>query len=373
VLSVESKEAGNISGNVSISPLLELALKGLPAMFDSGRNLFCYRLKRTREGMIKEGVSHRYTLMTLMGLFRAQQAGYRSHINVEPILENLRTNTEWINCAGDLGLYLWACSQISPVGIERILGSVDLNAAIERYSDTSDGRTMELAWLLSGLAHMRLSKAKYPTDYSDLAFKIYNLLKANQGPRGIFGHLANRGSYSGVLRGRIGTFADQVYPIYALSKFAQAYDVPDAVQAAKQCATAICGVQGPLGQWWWHYDSKTGKTLGEYPVYSVHQEAMGPMSLFALTDASGQDFTSAIYTGLNWIAGKNELNYDMRDQDHHLVWRSFYQSKSREYWSNLSGLLHMPTSPGNLNIKHECRPYELGWLLYAFAGRVHED
>jgi hypothetical protein len=32
-------------------------------------------------------------------------------------------------------------------------------------------------------------------------------------------------------------------------------------------------------------------------------------------------------------------------------------------------LLHVSTAPGNLNIKYECRPYELGWLLYAFAGR----
>jgi hypothetical protein len=26
-------------------------------------------------------------------------------------------------------------------------------------------------------------------------------------------------------------------------------------------------------------------------------------------------------------------------------------------------------TPAELRILHECRPYELGWLLYAFAGR----
>jgi hypothetical protein len=304
-----------------------------------------------------------------MGLSTAQRAGYLAPIDVDSVLENLCTAMEWMNHGGDLGLYLWTCSLIRPDNLERIIAKVNLWAVIESYPDTRERRTMELAWLLSGLSHMRIAKVPGLPDYSDLAYQTYNLLKQNQGSQGIFGHLFDRGSYVGILRGRIGSFADQVYPIYALSKFAQAYDVPDAVRAAKQCAEAICSAQGPLGQWWWHYDSRTGRTLGKYPVYSVHQEAMGPMALFALSAVSNEDFSSPIYAGLDWIAGKNELNSDMRDQAHNLIWRSFYQSKYRDYGNNVLGLLGGANSSKGLKIKYECRPYELGWLLYAFAAQ----
>ena len=64
----------------------------------------------------------------------------------------------------------------------------------------------------------------------------------------------------------------------------------EALQNSLQCANAICNLQGPLGQWWWHYDSMTGRVAERYPVYSVHQHAMAPMALFAAQDACNADF-----------------------------------------------------------------------------------
>ena len=58
-------------------------------------------------------------------------------------------------------------------------------------------------------------------DFLEDARSVYELLKKNQGPGGTFGHLAAAGSLAGALRGRIGSFADQVYPIYAFSQFAK--------------------------------------------------------------------------------------------------------------------------------------------------------
>jgi len=68
-----------------------------------------------------------------------------------------------------------------------------------------------------------------------------------------------------MLRGHIGSFADQVYPIYALARFGQAYGVQPAVEMAGRCGEAICRMQGPSGQWWWHYDTRTGKVFETYP------------------------------------------------------------------------------------------------------------
>ncbi len=266
--------------------------------------------------MIREGLSHRYTLMTLLGLYRAQTAGYQSPIEIEPVLDSLLTNLEWITSAGDLGLCLWSLLRnMSPYIGKRFL-TIDLSSAIERYSDTSERRTMELAWFLSGLSHMRLAKVQNSSDYTGLAFKTYELLKDNQGPRWcIFGHLARQGSFAGIFRARIGTFADQVYPIYALSKFAKAYDAPAAIgRGAKQCATAICRYQGPLGQWWWHYDSDERENCRRISCVFSASGSYGSDGLVRACGNDQPDFSSSIiYKGLNWITGKNELNYDMRD------------------------------------------------------------
>src|SRR5208337_2321146 len=142
---------------------------------------------------------------------------------------------------------------------------------------------------------------------TDLAVETYHRLIENQGDHGFFGHLNTKRSLAGRLRGQIGSFADQLYPIYALSKFATSFHVKEPLALALECAKAICRAQGKLGQWWWLYDSRTGRVLSRYPVYSVHQHGMAPMGLFALQEATGQNFTEAIYRGLQWVYGTNEL------------------------------------------------------------------
>jgi hypothetical protein len=235
---------------------------------------------------------------------------------------------------------------------------------------------MELAWFLSGLAHAALAGGHELPDLSDLAQKTFSLVAANQGKHGTFGHSARSRSVQGAIRGRIGSFADQVYPIYAFAKFGEAFQHRAALEQAQRCAEAICHAQGALGQWWWHYDTLTGKVLQRYPVYAVHQHGMAPFALFALADVAGLDFSRPICKGLGWIYGKNELALDLRDESSNLVWRSLYRRNAagtylRELVDFLTGIPG-PVLAGNLRIKLECRPYELGWLLYAFAGRPRD-
>lgn len=232
---------------------------------------------------------------------------------------------------------------------------------------------MEMAWFLTGLAHAQMALGQDVLGLENLAFETYRLLIDNQGPQGAFGHLAANKSVAAVFRGRVGSFADQVYPIYALTQFATAYGVQPALASAIRCAEAICKVQGPQGQWWWHYDASTGSVFQRYPVFAVHQDGMAPMALFTLGEAVGLDFSASIYKGLEWIVGNNELACDMRDTSAHLIWRSIH-SRSR-YKDHLYNVLRLVSAHSNgecsssLTINFECRPYHLGWLLYAFAGR----
>jgi hypothetical protein len=231
---------------------------------------------------------------------------------------------------------------------------------------------MELAWLLSGLAHAASIPGKRLLGLNDLAANIYRLLEGNQGSEGVFGHMSSRASLAGALRGQIGSFADQVYPVYALAKFGRILQVPSALKRAQSCAMAICRAQGPFGEWWWHYQSHSGRTLRLYPVYSVHQHGMAPMALFALGEATQVDFGEPIYKGLAWITGQNELGVDLRACSDGVVWRNLYPAnKSLTNLLDAMKFLGIPIagSSDNLRINYECRPYELGWLLYAFANR----
>ena len=143
----------------------------------------------------------------------------------------------------------------------------------------------------------------------------------------------------------------------------------EASQNAMQCASAICRLQGPLGQWWWHYDSVTGRVVERYPVYSVHQHAMAPMALFAAQEACNADFHEQIYKGLAWIRGANELQQDIQDKSSGVIWRCIRPLKSTSYFRRVFDLGGQDRTIGTLRILHECRPYEFGWLVYAFAGR----
>lgn len=130
-----------------------------------------------------------------------------------------------------------------------------------------------------------------------------------------------------------------------------------------------------MGQWWWHYDAPAGRIADGYPVFSVHQHAMGPMTLFKLGEVLHENFDEWIDKGLLWINSNNELGYEMESAADDLIWRCIYRSRR-----SLSRYVKAPfgrfpsanqhDEPHDLNVLFECRPYELGWLLYAFANRT---
>ena len=358
----------------TVNRLVDLAANGLVPMYDEQTRLFCHKLNGEGGGLVREGLSPRYTAITLLGLHRLVQSGGHSPIEIEPVLEALLSDTDWIDNIGDLGLVVWLCAQLAPERLESLDKRLDVRKALQCYPDALKGQTMELAWFLTGLCYWGLARPELLADLEVAASDVYSRLKSNQGKHGIFGHASRKGSLAGRTRGWIGSFADQVYPIYAMALFSRTYRDPEAEARALQCGRAICEAQGDKGQWWWHYDSSTGHVIDGYPVFSVHQHAMAPMTLFALGEATGHDFSRWIYRGLEWINGKNELQFDMENSAAKLVWRSIFRSSMRLRLYLSAALDHTgsdSTESGNsLKVLFECRPYELGWLLYAFAGRV---
>ena len=361
----------------TIRRFVDLAVRGLVPMFDEQKQLFCFSLKKTNDGMVREGLSPRYTMMTLMGLHRLEQAGGTSPIEISATLNALLANLDWVEDIGDLGVLLWTCALLAPERLAEIEGRIELATALDRYRSAKRGVTMELAWFLTGLSNWALVCPEKLAGLRGLALQTLALLKNNRGEQGFFGHLARGGSVIGMTRGRIGSFADQVYPIYAMTRFSQAFQDESSLKMALQCGRGLCEAQGSLGQWWWHYDSLAGGVLEGYPVFSVHQHAMGPMTLFALGEAAHVDFGPWIYRGLKWINSANELGFNMEDDSAAVIWRCQYRSASqlKTYLKaalNLGDAAKPYEAKEDLKVLFECRPYELGWLLYAFAARTSQ-
>ena len=342
-------------------------------MFNIKAGLFCHRRVRAEHGMVSEGVSHRYTAITLLGLIEAEAAGLRARVDWRVVLKHLLDNLGWVDGVGDLGLLLWLCASAGPAYIKRVCAAVDPATAVKCFSDSRMGKTTELAWLLAGAAHAALACEEYRRDFRGLALQTYEALKRNQRPGGLFGHLAKRLTVRAAVRGHIGCFADQVYPIYAMTRFAAAFEHEEALALAQRCAASICRLQGSEGQWWWHYDSVSSRVFGSYPVFSVHQDGMAPMALFAVSEAGREAFIDPIYKGLQWISGANELDYDMRDYSDLVIWRSIEQERRHRLFLARALGLRSPERASSeslkLNLNFECRPYHFGWLLYAFARR----
>ena len=360
------------AGTSSVSELCDLAALGLVSMLDPDRQIFCDVYNRTENGMSREGLSPRYTMMTLLGLHRYERSGGRSPVAIAPVLNALLRDTSWIRSAGDLGLLLWTCAELVPERLPDVYREVNAQGALACFLDGRQGSTMEVAWYLTGIAHCYLAGHGDLPGLAEQVVAARQILEGNCGASGVYGHLSRSRSWAGLVRGRIGTFADQVYPTIAFARLSQALDDDKARQMALRTAEKMCELQAPLGEWCWHYDSQSGKVVSRYPVYSVHQHAMGPMMLFAASEATGCDFSEAIYKGLAWISGDNELHRDFVEPSLGLVWRSIYLDSMDAYVdASLRFLgMHSGTADANkLKVRHECRPYELGWLLYAFAGR----
>jgi hypothetical protein len=360
-----------VAGLRSVPELCNLAATGLRNMYDREKGLFCDIYSRTKSGMERQSISPRYTMMTLLGLRRYERAGGQSPVAVEPVLRTLLSDTSWIASAGDLGLLLWTCAEILPETVPETFRLVRASEALSRFSDARQGFTMETAWYLTGLVACYQAGFTNLPGFPEQIVAARNILVRNCGDAGIYGHRSADGRLAGYARRRIGSFADQVYPTIAFSRLSQALHDREARDMAVRTAVTMCDLQGSMGEWSWHYDAETGKVVNRYPVYSVHQHGMGPMMLFAVSEAVKRNFDETVCKSLAWISGDNELQRDFVEPGLGLVWRSIYLSAMDKYTDaalRISGL-RREAADVRIKIRYECRPYELGWLLYAFAGK----
>jgi hypothetical protein len=351
-----------------ISQLRNLAIRSLKRMYLPDERLFVFRLRKNGEAIIREGISRRYTGIALIGLAGEGESVSTTVLGghtLHDVCSRLLKDIQRVENLGDVALTLWALNSVDFPDRRPVLERLMAVRPSERACPT-----VEIAWALSSLCVDSQAPA------GDLRERLaHRLLSSFVKPSGMFPHAI--GEKSGRLRAHVTCFADLVYPIQALALYFRLSENASAAKAALQCADQICRRQGPAGQWWWHYDCRTGNVIEPYPVYAIHQDAMAPMALFALEEATGKDFTTEVKKGLAWLAHPPELGEgSLVDSDSDIVWRKVGRrepGKLSRYVQAIATRVHpnirmpgldMIFPPGAID--YEDRPYHLGWLLYAW-------
>ncbi|MFC9278394.1 hypothetical protein [Streptomyces collinus] len=365
--------------------LLAVAESGLPAMLLPGGEAFVFTMAghKAPDGswtLERRGTSTRYAAITALGARflpedrqRAVLGGRTAQEFTGLLVESLPAVTN----LGDAALIAWAAAETE---------HPKLSDAVERVDALDEeGRpqyTVEAAWVLSALAAARgaVDVERRFTAARD------RLLRARIGDSPLFPHATGPGLVPWY-RAHVSCFADQTYPLQALARAHASTDGggdPAALAAAEACAARVCELQGDGGQWWWHYDARTGGVVEGYPVYSVHQHAMAPTALFDLADAGGTDFGAAVRRGLRWmtdvpeLAGRPERREPMILDGLGVTWRKVYRGDPKKAVRAARGL-GTRVAPGlrlrsldrvyrPASVDRECRPYEFGWMLHAWLG-----
>lgn len=355
-----------------VNRLKAVAARGLCRHFDEKTDLF--------DRILADGSTRRenpdlllvHSLISLLGISRhKEKVAIDFGSSLERALETVIRAPWEIRCRS---LMLWLLAK------ERDTRVFEILAGMKKRQILTAG-TMETAWLVTGLAYAyEITKSK--SILPELHFALKVLHGRFVADSGLFLH-RKRENAPWDYRYHIGNFADQIYPIYALSLCYRIIGDLRSVKMAERCAARLIFLQGGMGQWWWHYNAPKGAVIQKYPVFSVHQDSMAPFSLTALSRISGTDYTAPAEKGLSWITGNNELKEEMINPGGQYVKRGIERKKKLRYLCNISLL---PTffnlnskirerfdTPRHLMVMDWEHSYHLGWILYTYRDKMNMD
>jgi hypothetical protein len=268
---------------------------------------------------------------------------------------------------GDRGLALWLLTRLGEGRAERMIRSFDRTT--DAQLDALEG--MEIGWLVVGAAQAHGAGLPGAEALHDRMRQVLRSRRAEHSP--LYHHLGSRKG-----RALLPNFATQVYSLLALAESARVTD--DALDRgdAQRLADLLVELRHDDGGWPWLYHAEKGRVVEAYQVYSVHQDAMAPMAFFALAEVTGEDrYARAGAEGLPWCYGANELGFHFYDAErrfaHRAIKRAGWADRAA-LWSNTAlalGGLGARVRLGHTEINTTCRPYHLGWIIEAWAGREH--
>jgi hypothetical protein len=342
-----------------LAGLVGFALETLPKM-RLADGAFCHEV--IAPDLQPSGRSLRYTLICLLGLQRAQAAGLRVPIDPAELRDLVMDEIDSPEMtAGDLALLLWADARTGLSAADAI--SYRLHKRLGARMPDLEG--LELSWVVIGAAEAGA--------YELCDRALERQLERGGSPGRLFRH-RDTGR-----RSRFPNFATQIYGVFALAIAARNGHGGDAALAmARRVAGRLLELQRDDGGWPWIYDTERGTVVEPYEIYAVHQDAMAPMALFELSEVTGDArYRDAALRGLEWLYGNNDLARPIVDPDAGIVYRSIRRRRGFDravlYANTASSALGrslLSGVRGPLELNPTDRPYHLGWVLEAWAGRT---
>lgn len=350
----------------SNSAFCTLCLDGLRAMYCDETRLFSFSQRFDGERLVSIDEPRgqlKYTFNTLMGLHKAGKAGYALFNDPVADYHHIMSATrDGLDDPETLAGALWAAVCI---GAEAPASLVDCVVERAKGRRPTPLTAQAIAWMI--LASVPRASPTHPLldTLVDLALDRYVHPETY-----LVRHLPTG------YRKSVASFAASCYTAYALLSAASSSRHRLALEAGLAIARTLVSLQGAQGQWGWFYNVPRGVVLDYYPVYSVHQHSMAPFFLLAALDLGYPEFREPLVRGFSWILRTNESGVRMVDARCRLIWRSVecFGQLPRTIRA-LSALVlanrrsTIPEKSTRLRLNAECRSYELGWGLWAFAGR----
>src|SRR5262249_4208606 len=125
--------------------------------------------------------------------------------------------------------------------------------------------SMELAWIVTGLAEALGQGIGRERDVRARLDATYRLLLENRGRSGLMTYARwDHDSLRARVESTLGFFDAQVYTIVAALRRDAIIGDREARDVALALGRQILRRQQPLGQWPWHYNAHTGRTVDVY-------------------------------------------------------------------------------------------------------------
>lgn len=358
-----------------VRTLRSFAVCSLAKMYRTEERLFVFRMRKNGQGEILEDISRKYTAAALIGLAAEDELIIKKVLgnhSVEDVCNNLLKNIDQTQDLGEVALTTWAARMIKHPRTHKAI------EALKRFDPAKTVYpTIELSWALTALA----IESDEATDMALAKGFAQALMDSFNYKTAVFPHGPIRKGLSAFCT-HVSCFADFVYPIQALSYYYLATKDERAAEIACRCAERMCELQGPDGQWWWHFDVRTGRTLERYPVYSVHQDSMVPMALLALSRACDKDHWVSIEKGLHWLTQPSEGTDSLIDQQRNTIWRSVCRREPGRLTLGLQSAasyvhpaIRIPAVDvffPPVSIDYESRPYHMAWILHTWPANIDD-
>jgi hypothetical protein len=349
------------------SAFVKLCLSGLRNMYIGSEHVFSASLREVGSEMVNvrnAEQEYKYSMNTLMGLHRAQMNGTEVFVDVERDYVQLAPSVvKWHGSPENVAATTWTAACIGAK-----IPSAAKACFLKTFNDPPSLRgvtAQALAWAIAACVEMKAGR--HGQALAHVAARWYVHPRTS---------LVRHSPAS--LRRDWASFAASCYMAYAFLRLGATEDDNWATDIGLRVSRALVSLQGPQGQWGWFYNVPRGSVADYYPVYSVHQHSMAPLFLLTAIDMGYGEFKEPLVRGFEWILGKNELARSMVDSSRHLVWRSVVRRRGAGVLTGLVRGVHLACRPRpaeigealELAVNRECRSYELGWGLWAFAGRA---